>query len=475
MTTTSISPSAKFSSVGESGKRSGNASCSVWSTWFATRGPTIASSADGGIGSPSRSAASSVSSNVLPFSSACMSTVDWRVSRRLTTNAGASRTRTPRLPSFFVTSQAVASVTSSVGRCADELDEREHRDRIEEVHPDDALRDVRGRAAISATDSDDVFVTSRHSSETTLSSAPKTSCLTAISSNTASITRSQPANADVSGDAGRRSSRGSAPCLRASRPRATCFSRSARIAATASSTRAGVDVGDHERHLEPAQEQRRELRRHQAGADDADLLDPPRLRVGNPDALLDAPLDEVERVDAGLRLRAGEQVGERVLLGGVALLDRPAGGAGDQLERAVRGERDAVHRVVDGVARLRADLGRVGEVGGRARRPCLLDRADEPLDRVVEELDVVEQRVDEPELGGLRGRAGACSASGGSRRSARRRAAAPTSARRELGPAPGGDDPEEDLGEADVAHRAGERCGSRSGARSRDRRRGRRR
>ena len=60
--------------------------------------------------------------------------------RRLTTNAGASLTRTPRLPSFFVTSQAVASVTSSVASRTDELDEREHRDRIEEVHPDDALR-----------------------------------------------------------------------------------------------------------------------------------------------------------------------------------------------------------------------------------------------------------------------------------------------------------------------------------------------
>ena len=140
MSTTSISPFAKFSSVGESGNRSGNASWSVWSTWFATRGPTIASSADGGIGIPSFSAASSVSSNVLPFSSACMRTDDWRVRSRLTTKAGASLTSTPRLPSFFVTSQAVASVDVVGGRRAHELDEREHRDRVEEVHADDALR-----------------------------------------------------------------------------------------------------------------------------------------------------------------------------------------------------------------------------------------------------------------------------------------------------------------------------------------------
>ena len=33
-----------------------------------------------------------------------------------------------------------------------------------------------------------------------------------------------------------------------------------------------VEVADHERHAEPLEEERRELRRHQAGADDADLL-----------------------------------------------------------------------------------------------------------------------------------------------------------------------------------------------------------
>ena len=127
-----------------------------------------------------------------------MRTLDWRVSRRLTTNAGASVTSTPRLPSFFVTSQAVASV-DVVGRGrAHDLDEREHRDRIEEVHARRRAPGGARRAAISATESDEVFVTSRHSSETTSSSAAKTSCLTAISSNTASITRSQPAYAAVS-------------------------------------------------------------------------------------------------------------------------------------------------------------------------------------------------------------------------------------------------------------------------------------
>ena len=240
-----------------------------------------------------------------------------------------------------------------------------------------------------------------------------------------------------------------------SRPRETCFSRSARIAATASSTRAGVDVRDHDRHLEAAQEQRRELGGHQPGADDADLLDPPWLRLGDADALLDPPLDEVEGVHPGLRLRAGQEIGERVLLGGVALLDRPLGRAGDQVEGAVRGERDAVHGVVDGVARLGADLRRVGEVGGRSGCALLLDRADEPLDRVVEELDVVDELVGEPELDRLAGvqhpvllqRIGDDQLDG---------CGGADEPRGELGSSPAGDDPEEDLGEADVAHRAGE-------------------
>ena len=112
---------------------------SVWSTWFATRGPTIASSAEGGIGRPSRSAASSVSSNVLPRSIACISTEDCRVSRRLTTNAGASLDEHPALPEPLgdVPGGRDRDVVGEWG--ADELDERQHGDRVEEVHAHDAL------------------------------------------------------------------------------------------------------------------------------------------------------------------------------------------------------------------------------------------------------------------------------------------------------------------------------------------------
>ena len=66
------------------------------------------------------------------------------------------------------------------------------------------------------------------------------------------------------------------------RPFATSPSSSPRIGLDRLSARAGLDVGEHDRNLEPAEEERRELRRHQPGADDADALDPPRLGVGQP-------------------------------------------------------------------------------------------------------------------------------------------------------------------------------------------------
>ena len=240
-----------------------------------------------------------------------------------------------------------------------------------------------------------------------------------------------------------------------SRPLDACFSRSARIAATRLLHPCRVDVGDHEGHLEAAQEQGGELRRHQAGSDDADLLDPARLRVRDPHTSLDPPLDQVEGVDPGLRLRAREEVGERVLFEDVAFLDGGGCRGGDQVERAVGRERDAVDGVVDRVAGLRADLGRVGEVGGLARRAPLLDRADEPRDRVVEELDVVEERVGEAELGRLVGAEHPVLLQRVRDDELDGRLRADDTGQK-LRAAPGGDDPEEYLREADVAHRAGE-------------------
>ena len=111
--------------------------------------------------------------------------------------------------------------------------------------------------------------------------------------------------------------------------------------------------------------------------------------------------------------------------------------------------------VVDAVARFRAHLGRVREVGFGTRRASLLDRAHEPLDRVVEELDVVDERVDEAELR-RPGRAREAVLLEGVGDDQLDRGGRTDDARQELRPAPRRDDPEEDLGEAEVADRPGE-------------------
>ena len=112
-----------------------------------------------------------------------------------------------------------------------------------------------------------------------------------------------------------------------------------------------------------------------------------------------------------------------------------------------------MYRVVDRVLRLRADLRSVREVCVLACRPLLLDRPYEPLDRVVEELDVVEECVDKTKVRGLVGSEEAVMLER-VRHDQLDRSLRPDDAGQELGTAPGGDDSEEDLREADVAHRA---------------------
>ena len=375
---------------------------SVWRTWFATRGPTIASSADGGIGIPSRSAASSVSSNVLPLSSACIRTVDWRVSIRLTTNAGASFTSTPRLPSFRVTSQAVASVTSSVAGVADDLDEGQHRDGVEEVEADDPLGVLEALAHRGDRERGRV----RH--EQALGGDDR-------------LERAEDLALEVELLEHRLEDEVAAGVRLDPRARGDDRAEEARLALAEASLRdeagqlapdrldrpldpLGVDVGQHDGHLEAAEEERRELGCHQAGADDADALDPPRRRLRDPRGPLDPPLDHVEGVDRRLRLGTRQQLGQRLGLGGIALLERPRRRALDQLERPVRRGRLAVDGVVDPGARLPHDVRDVGEIGRRLALPLArLDPAEEELERLVDELDRVEHVVDEPELERVRG------------------------------------------------------------------------
>ena len=111
----------------------------------------------------------------------------------MTTKPGVSLQRIGSLPSRSASSNAVSTAAGGRELRAHDLDEREDGRRVEEVHPDDALRARRSRAAISVTESAEVFVARTASSPTTPSSARKSSRLASSSSTIASITRSQPA------------------------------------------------------------------------------------------------------------------------------------------------------------------------------------------------------------------------------------------------------------------------------------------
>ena len=73
-------------------------------------------------------------------------------------------------------------------------------------------------------------------------------------------------------------------------------------------------VAQHDRHLEAAEREERELPSHVTRAGESHPRDATRLGVGNADAALRTALDEEERVNGSLCLRAGEKLRERVLL-----------------------------------------------------------------------------------------------------------------------------------------------------------------
>ena len=273
-----------------------------------------------------------------------------RVSTRLTTNAGASATSTPRFFSFLTTSHAVASCSSVVcgvrtistsGRTATGL---------KKCSPTSA--------PISSTESDDVFV-ARIASGATLRTSAKTSRFTSSSSKTASSTRSQPANC-------------SQPV-----PPSTIVARnglraptSSRIVASASSTRAW----SRSRRTTGTSSRRRKSVASCVAISPAPTMPTfctlRGFASGQVRRLLRAPLDDGERIRGRLRLRADEELRHRVLLGGVALLDRPVLRARDQVERDVRRARRAVHRVVDPRACLAHDGFELRPVRRRVVRGC---------------------------------------------------------------------------------------------------------
>src|SRR5262249_41050159 len=158
-----------------------------------------------------------------------------------------------------------------------------------------------------------------------------------------------------------------------------------------------LEVAEDNGNLQAAESERRDLGRHQAGADDSELADRSRLNPGSRCGSLCAALDEIERIEGRLRLRAWHELGDRLLLASVALVDRPGRGASQQLEGDVRGGRGAVHLVVD----LRSGAGgngwEVAEVG-LVPRLLLVGEIERECNRVVHELDRLEQSVRVPAL-----------------------------------------------------------------------------
>jgi len=158
------------------------------------------------------------------------------------------------------------------------------------------------------------------------------------------------------------------------------------------------------------------------------------------------PLDDSERVRGGLRLRADEQLRHCVLLGGVALVERPVTRAGDEVERDVGRARRAVHRVVDLRARLAHDRLEL--------RPVCLRALDHERrgerERFVHELDRREDPIRDADLYGLGRGEQPVLAQRIEDDDARRRVRA-DELRQQMRSAPAGDDRERNLGEADVA------------------------
>ena len=234
-----------------------------------------------------------------------------RVRMRLTTNAGASLTRTAVFFSFFATANAVASEASSVPSPRTISSSGSTATGLKKWKPT-TRSGCSSFAAISETDSDEVLVARIASGRTTASSSANTCCLTPISSKTASMTKSASPKAvglvQVAGDQ-RLEPVG---LVLADPALAEQLVDLAVDVADALVDPLLVDVGQHDRHLEAAGEQQRELRGHQARADHADLADRAgqRLvrRAGRPLAAL---LHQVEGVDAAAHLAAHDQVGER--------------------------------------------------------------------------------------------------------------------------------------------------------------------
>ncbi|MGX1117076.1 hypothetical protein RKD37_002439 [Streptomyces ambofaciens] len=322
----------------------------------------------------------------------------------MTTNAGASLTRTAVFFSFLATPNAVASEGLVGLLAADDLQQGEDRDRVEEVEADDPLgvlelrrhlRDgerggvrredgVRGRDRLDLRED---LLLDAHLLEDGLDDE----------------VRVREALGLVQ-DAGHQGLQAIGLVLVDTALAEQLVDLGVDVAHTLVDPLL-VDVGQDDRHLQAAQEEQRELRGHQAGADHTHLGDRAGQRlVRGARGALAALLDQVEGVDAGAQFAAHDEVGEGQVLGVVTLLEVAVLGGGDDVQGAVGGRGRAVHlgvgdepalgdRLVPGFAAVdRRTLD--GELA--------LEDGRRPDQRLLQEVRALEDRVRDAEFVDLR-------------------------------------------------------------------------
>ena len=211
-----------------------------------------------------------------------------------------------------------------------------------------------------------------------------------------------------------------------------------------------LQVAEDDGNAESAQEERRELARHQACACDPDLFHLEWLDLGASGPASRPPLDEVERIEGGLRLRREEEVGERLLLGATPLLEAPARSALDQVEGPIWSRGRAVQRVIELPPGARDDLGGLRQIDVVARGLIAGDR-----DRLLDEPLRLDDAVDEAELECLL-RAEHLVLSHGVQHRELHRGFRAGDSRGELGRSPRGDEAEEALRRSEVADVVGD-------------------
>jgi len=162
-----------------------------------------------------------------------------------------------------------------------------------------------------------------------------------------------------------------------------------------------VKVGHHDRHLEPAHEQQGELAGHQAGPNDADLADRTGQCLVRCTGRMAGPLlHQVERIQPGPQLRAHQQVGEGLVLGGEPGVSVGGPGGFDQVECPVRRGRGAVQPGVDGGSTL-GDGGFPGVTAvdlGTPYGDSAREHLRRPPQRPLEKVGTTEHRVGDPSV-----------------------------------------------------------------------------